>query len=446
MYITLQEILDAREARARTQSKMLKAHGAPLICFTMNIAGPVKTSPIIERAFREGVKRIQETIAGYEIMETYAEHTKCGPVLFCSLRADADRIKTAMTDIEETHPLGRLFDIDVIRADGTKTTRQNERGCIVCGAPGRACAAGRLHPVSEITSATNGIMADYFNELDARRVARMAKESLLREVYTTPKPGLVDRNNSGSHPDMAIADFERSAEAIEPYFYECFKLGAAHSKDAPEELFPLLRAEGIQAEKNMYAATGGTNTHKGVIFSMGILAGAMGRLSPPGGTLPSVDDILAEAAKVYRPHIKRDLECLDGSTAGGRAYLEQGAKGIRGEVADGFLSIKRIAIPSYKKAIEEGKSENDAGVIALLELIASVYDTNLYKRGGLDGLQYARKSAKALLLKNAAFEDVCRMDADFIRRNLSPGGCADLLAVTYFLIQTESERYLVERT
>ena len=64
-----------------------------------------------------------------------------------------------------------------------------------------------------------------------------------------------------------------------------------------------------------------------------------------------------------------------------------GEKGIRGEVADGFSSITKIALPWYKKAIEEGKSENDAGVIALLALIANVYDTNLYKRGDADGKQ-----------------------------------------------------------
>ena len=152
MHITLQEILDAREARALTQGEMLKAHNAPLICFTMNIAGPVKTSHIIERAFREGVELINEKLVGYEMLDAREEHTKCGPVSFCSLRADADKLKTAMIDIEENHPLGRLFDIDVITADGRKTTRPTERGCIVCGAPGRACAAGRLHPISEITS------------------------------------------------------------------------------------------------------------------------------------------------------------------------------------------------------------------------------------------------------------------------------------------------------
>ena len=441
MHITLQEMLDARESRALVQGRMLKAHNAPLICFTMNIAGPVKTSPIVERAFREGVRLINEKLVGHEVIERREEHTKCGPVLFCSLRANADKIKTAMIDIEENHPLGRLFDIDVIADDGRKTTRPTERGCIVCGAPGRACAAGRLHPVSEITSVMDKIMTDYFTDLDAKCIAQIAKESLLREVYTTPKPGLVDMNNNGSHTDMTVADFERSAEALEPYFYECFRLGATHKDQASEKHFPLLREEGIKAEKMMYAATNGANTHKGAIFSMGIIAGAVGRLTSTYGALPTTDDILTEAANIFRPHIERDLESLDGSTAGGRAYLDHGERGIRGEVADGFPSIVNFALPAYKKALAEGKNENDAGVITLLELIANVYDTNLYKRGGDDGLRYAQERAKELIGSGSALENVRLLDDDFIDRRLSPGGCADLLAVTYFLVRTENEKY-----
>ena len=69
MPVTLQEILDSREARVRTQTELLREYRAPLICFTMNIAGPLKTSPLIERAFREGVRLIDEAIGSYEVLE-----------------------------------------------------------------------------------------------------------------------------------------------------------------------------------------------------------------------------------------------------------------------------------------------------------------------------------------------------------------------------------------
>ena len=439
--ITLDELLNAREERVRTQAAMLREHRVPLICFTMNVAGPVKTSPLIERAFGEGVRLIDGEISPYEVLERREEHTNCGPVSFYSVRADANVLKARMVDIEQKHPIGRLFDIDVIDVDGRKMSRQGERGCMVCGAPGRACAAGRLHPVSELIALTNSMLTDYFTDLDARRIARIAKESLLREVYTSPKPGLVDPVSRGSHTDMDVADFERSAEALEPYFRCCVKAGASGKSESYEKTFLSLRESGLAAEECMYAATRGVNTHKGAIFSMGILLGAIGRLMSPDGYMPSVDEILSEAARLSSASIKRDFESIDGATAGGRAYIECGMRGIRGEVIDGFPSVKKIAIPAYRAALARGKNKNDAGAITLLHLIANVYDTTLYKRGGKAGVLYARDRASELLSSgDPTVEDIRQMDAELIERNLSPGGCADLLAVTYFLTELENEK------
>ena len=441
MSVTLQEILDSREARVRTQTELLHDYHTPLICFTMNIAGPIKTSPLIERAFREGVRLIDEATRSYEVLEHREEHTNCGPVAFYSLIAEPDILKERMVEIEQNHPIGRLFDIDIIDSEGRKITRSTERGCLICGAPGRACAAGRLHPVSELTSRTYTMMSNYFVDLDAKHIARIAKESLLREVYTAPKPGLVDPLNRGSHIDMDVSDFERSADALEPYFLSCVKTGAEHKSESPESTFPSLKSLGIEAEKSMYSATCGVNTHKGAIFSMGILAGAIGRLMTPDGYMPSTDEILSEAARISCTSIKRDFENIDRSTAGGRAYIECGIRGIRGEVIDGFPSIKNIAIPAYRAALARGKSRNDAGVLTLLHLIANVYDTNLYKRGGEAGMLYARDLARNLLSSpDPSPESICQMDKELTERNLSPGGCADLLAATYFLTELEDQK------
>ncbi len=445
MQVTLNEILEAREARVRTQQELLQKHCAPLVCFTMNIAGPVKTTPVIERAFVEGLRQIEAVLAACEVRERREEHAKCGPVAFWAVNGDAAFLKKKMIKIEETHPVGRLFDIDVLAADGKKASRPRERGCIVCGAPGRACAAGRLHPVSEITAVTARMMRDYFLDLDTKRVAFLAKNSLLQEVHTAPKPGLVDPTSRGSHTDMDVAAFARSAEALEPYFQKCAQTGAIFRDEPSETLFLRLRALGIEAERSMYAVTGGVNTHKGAIFSMGLLTAAIGKLLSPDGCLPSTDKILEEAASIARPAIERDLKNANGSTAGERAFLERGARGIRGEVQDGFPSVKKIAIPAYRKALRKGKSKNDAGVLALLHLIANVYDTNLYKRGGEAGVLYAQERARALLaVGDPAPQALQQMDADLSARNLSPGGCADLLAITYFLTELESQRNAIK--
>lgn len=434
MQITLEELLSAREERVRTQKEMLQRHRVPLICFTMNIAGPEKTSPIIERSARSIVELIGETIAPYRVVKMCEEYSKSGPVSFFSVSADAKELKKKMIKIEESHPIGRLLDIDVLDTDGCKLSRPTERGCLICGAPGRACAAGRLHPVTELVSVTNSLLTRYLTDLDAGRIAELARLSLLDEVYTTPKPGLVDKIGTGSHTDMDLSHFERSANALVPYFHRCVTIGADSREETYETTFHALREAGLFAEETMYAATGGVNTHKGAIFSMGILCGAIGRLINADGDLPQTDKILDEAARLSRPTLECDLEAIDGSTAGGRAYLEYGVRGIRGEVIDGFPSLKRIALPVYESAIKSGKNKNDAGVITLLHLIANVYDTNLYKRGGDEGVRFARDYARDLVDSGEPTDAALRqMDAEFRKRNLSPGGCADLLALTYFL-------------
>lgn len=439
MQITLSELLDARESRARMQKELILKHKAPLICFTMNVAGPTKTSPSIERAFSEGARQIREKISPYSALCWLDIREKSGPVLFSSVSAPPKKLKALMVEIEEGHPLGRLFDIDVLDTDGKKITRECERGCIVCGAAGRACAAGRLHPLSDIVNITDKMIRDFFADTDAQRIAELAKKSLIDEVYTHPKPGLVDTESRGSHTDMDVSHFEKSAEALTPYFAECVRAGIIH-KDEPKEIFfNRIRRLGIEAEMKMYEATGGVNTHKGIIFSMGIITSAVGRLITQGGEIPSAELILSEAGKIAESAVKRDFEALDGSTAGGRLYLESGIRGIRGEAMDGFPSVKNIALPAYKSAISDGKNKNDAGALTLLHLIASVYDTSLYNRGGKEGVAYAQMRARELISRGEpALDEIRKLDVDFTEKNLSPGGCADLLAITYFLTELET--------
>ena len=434
MEVTLGDLLLSREARADKQREMLALYNAPLVSFTMNIPGPEKTSLLIERAFDFGVSLIVEKLSASKILAEHKKYDKCGPVLIISVDDDAQKLKQMFTKIEDNHPLGRLFDIDVIMTDGTHLTRECERGCIVCGAPGRACAAGRGHSVNELVFITNKIMSDFFLSHDAERIALLARDSLIQEVYTSPKPGLVDSENNGSHLDMSRVDFERSADAAVPYFKGCFLAGALSKENDGAPLFLSLRELGLKAEKEMYLITGGKNTHKGAIFSYGIIIGALARLMGHSGKMPEIVDILSEASSISRPYLESDIQNFSGNTAGERAYFERGARGIRGEVIDGFPSLLDVSIPTYKSLVSTGKNKNDAGVITLLHLIGNVYDTCLYKRGGDEGVKYAREYAKSLISKkDITLDDVRRMDADFTERNLSPGGCADLLALTYFL-------------
>ena len=430
MEVSLHDILNAREARAIRQQELLRQYGCPLICFTMNIAGPVKCSPLILRGFREGLALLDGKLSQVLVRQSFEKPT--GPEAYFVVDTDATRLKDICTVLEEATPLGRLFDMDVIGTDGAKLERNTQRGCLVCGKPGRACAARRTHPAQQLQEVTRQILRDHFAVADRARIAAAAVQSLLDEVYTTPKPGLVDRRNNGSHTDMTVRHFIDSANALAPYFTKCVKLGQETADQSPQDTFPLLRQAGLAAEKAMYEATGGVNTHKGAIYTLGVLCGSIGRLWSPEQPIPVVDAILTECADMVRSSAHADLASAPGKTAGEQLFLQHGLRGIRGEVAAGLPSVRNIGLPVYEELLCKGLSPNDAGAVTLLHLIAQVEDTNLYHRGGCTGAQWAANAAN-ILLPQPTLSQLAELDDAFIARNLSPGGCADLLAVTYFL-------------
>ncbi len=447
MAVTLSEILNARENRARTQKSLL-SRGFPIISFSMNIAGPVKLSPSIERAFSEGRRQLEEELPPDCVRYIYNDISPTGCEAIYCIDAKASDIKDICVKIEEGSRLGRLFDLDVIDTNGNKLERGLPRECLICGKRGRECAASRAHSVELLQRETAKIIRNYFKQKDAKRFASLAKSSLLRELYTTPKPGLVDKRNNGSHPDMSIEVFERSAHALEPYFYDCFILGSDGGACSQEE-FLRLRALGIEAEEQMLLATDGVNTHKGAIFCFGIILYSLGALWREDAAIPSTSELLSACASVAE-HSLSDLFDGKTETAGKRLFAEKKITGVRGEAANGFPSVKNIALPCYEGALDASFSQNDAGVLTLLALIAKIDDTTLYKRGGDEGVAFAKHSARAILEKRKGqdnyapsdlIDDVESLDREFISHNLSVGGCADLLAVCYFLHELKSSAF-----
>ena len=427
--VTLQDILLAREQRVAKQKELLKTYHCPLVSFTMNIAGPVKTSPLIQRGFRAGLKKLESLGSAVLAKEIFYKDTGCEG--YFAVNVDAQILKAICTEFEESTPLGRLFDMDVLDESGNKLDRQGQRGCIVCGAPGRGCAAGRVHSVKDLQDATDKILRAHFRSADQKRIADLAVLSLLEEVHITPKPGLVDRRNTGSHTDMDLDTFIASANALWPYFAKCVAIGQDTATQSAEETFYLLRQAGMDAEKTMYQTTGGVNTHKGAIFTLGILCGSIGRLWTGEAPVPALTLLLKECAAVGQAAMA-DFSKMDGSTAGQRLYLQKGLRGIRGEIADGLPAVSNIALPALEEGLSKGLSFNDAAACALVQLIAQVEDSNLYHRGKDRGAAFAKEAAKALG-KFPAMEQIEAMDDAFIGQNLSPGGCADLLAATCFL-------------
>ena len=440
--ISLAEMLDARERRVRRREQLTAAFHSTLISFTMNIAGPVKTSSLIRRGFQAGKASVRRELRGAGIAVLHFEETEAptGSEAFFVVDGAPDAVKALTVGIEELHPIGRLFDLDVFTPEGTQASRsaleKPERACLICGRPAKGCASRRIHNVEELQRATTRLLRTCFEREDAQTAASLACRSLLYEVCTTPKPGLVDQDNSGSHRDMDIFTFLSSVSALYPYFETCTMIGMHTTELPPRETFRQLQWAGRQAEEAMERATDGVNTHKGAIFSMGILCGALGRL--PGEQWRDGETVLRECARMTEGLTERAFAhttAENAATAGQRIYVRYGITGIRGEAEGGFPAVRHAGLPRLEQGLAMGLSLHQAGCAALLALIAESDDTNLIARSSRETQLRVREQIRRLL-EETPFPDrdtLKRLDDAFIRENLSPGGSADLLAMTYML-------------
>lgn len=441
--VTLMEMLDARDARAMRQQQLLEEYSLPVISFCLNIAGPVKNSPVLRRAFREGLERLECTLLAARLdiaaREEVDQSTGCEALWV--VRGDGRTVKELCVELEDRDALGRLFDLDVLDPVSGKWDRtqlgQPPRKCLVCGKEGKGCASRRLHTVEELQGATRAILEDYFGKKDQQVLGALAAKALLYEVCTTPKPGLVDRSNNGSHRDMDLFTFLDSTAALLPYFEQAVALGRETRELPPQETFRRLRQAGAAGERAMFRATGGVNTHKGAVFTLGTVCAAAGRLWTAEGFSKDLDTTLTLCGEMSGQAVREDLETIrrDGAhTTGQRLYLEQGLEGIRGELAQGLPAVAQIGLPTLRECLSAGESLEEAGRQVLLRLMAQVVDTNLIARGGLEGQRWAMEQAKVLTDNRiASREEIEELDRGLMERNLSPGGCADLLAITYFL-------------
>ncbi len=276
------------------------------------------------------------------------------------------------------------------------------------------------------------------------RFLKLCEYSLMAEVSATPKPGLVDLHDSGAHKDMDHDTFRASSAAIAPHITRLFRLVTEWSGTDGAGLFNAIRPVGIEAEKAMFEATGGVNTHKGMIFSMGVIGAAAGLFYRDHGCFRP-EDILTLAGDLCADTLARDFERIDPSaprTHGALLYVRYGIKGIRGEAQKGFPSIRDISLPAIRLSKKTCADDNQVYLNTLLALMSQVDDTNVLIRTNHALLNYEKAEASRILALGGAssqkgMDALRRLNEDFIRLNISPGGCADLLAVTILLWQLE---------
>lgn len=450
--VTSEELRAARDRRVLKKWEFLAPGGEIcLVEFSLNIAGTIKVFPFARAAFREEFRELSDRLSRFSVLKTEVFEANTGDCAFFLLGAPAVPVKKFLVSIEESHPLGRLFNLDVCGPNGSSIKRHDlgllPRTCLVCGEDAHVCATKKSHSMELIQWQTAKLFHEFFRDRAADQAASAAVRGLLYEVSTTPKPGLVDRNNSGSHRDMDFFTFLDSSASLIPWFREFFCLGWNHSRESDGQLFERLRYAGQQAENAMFSATGGINTHKGLVFASAILCGALGKVHA-GQELPlPVEEVLRECRKLGEcsladlhritnlptPASDHRTHSMSHSTNGERIFASYGIQGARGEAAAGFPSAVRIGLPALRKWLIAGFSLNDAAAMTLLTLISEVDDTNMVHRGGPALAKKSKEQAKYLLssvTKENFKEALSALDHQYISENLSPGGCADLLAVS----------------
>jgi holo-ACP synthase/triphosphoribosyl-dephospho-CoA synthase len=284
-------------------------------------------------------------------------------------------------------------------------------------------------------------MEKFFREKLGNIISGAALGALLGEVAVTPKPGLVDRANNGAHGDMDFFTFIDSSAAILPYFQYCALAGFDSTGEhtlSPVELFTSLRLEGKISELAMREAAGGANTHRGLICALGILCAAFGRLYRQGEN-PGQEDLF-DLCRSMTARLRDDFSQVPpgaGRSHGEALYIRHGVTGIRGEVSRGFPSVRNLAWPALRGMLGQGHSLNDAGVAVFLQLLAAVEDTNIIHRSSPEKLGEIQQRVSAFLAAAPSMGEMrkkaAELDDEFISLNISPGGSADLLAVTFFL-------------
>lgn len=246
-------------------------------------------------------------------------------------------------------------------------------------------------------------------------VADLAERALRLELDTTPKPGLVDRQDNGAHKDMDYALMSKSISALRPYLT---RLAVESAKDIDPAK---IKEIGIEAEKAMLKATGGVNTHKGALFCIGLSVAAASNLASATGSVQvySFKELVSRAAS--------EIPSARGT---------HGAEAKRSFKAVGALENARAAYPElfadwlpYYRSLEGDPFRCHK---TLLHIMTTLDDTNILHRRGAEGLAHAEAEA-ARLLEDFSESGLSSLNKDFIRENISPGGSADMLSLTIFI-------------
>lgn len=437
----INKFLDDRENRVHLQNSLIGRFNLPLLTIRANYPGenkwesiPIEITEIVAKEMKLLFKK---SIAHEEVLENLE-----GRIYLFIIKKSAFEIKKLTIEFEEKHILGRCIDLDVYNIDGKGLARSDfnlpKRKCLICNDLAFVCGRSMKHSHSEIKDKIASKYIEYQNfiykrEQVAEKLADLSLEGMIYEVSSYPGFGLVTPLTSGSHRDMDFFTFLNSSFVLRNGFKRMAQV--MYSPLPLDIAFIRIRDIGKEIEEEMFKATCGVNTHKGMIFLLGIAVGATARALYEDKNFEDIQKIICEMTK----DILKDFENMDRNkklTHGEKLFIEQGFTGIRGEIKNGFDIIFNGSLQVFSSAFTESKDINFSALHTLIYLMSRVMDSTIVYRHNFEMLERVKKEMSEIFLKGGAysetkgyFEDVEKI---YISENISPGGSADLLAVTIY--------------
>jgi holo-ACP synthase/triphosphoribosyl-dephospho-CoA synthase len=454
----LDKLLKAREQRAKIRLDFAENNQSSL-SLNFNIPGIPKSNNSIHSCFKKVLADLKRHLISYRIhFDSSNEHSavdEAGDFYIVPIHTSsctANEIKEITEKFEELHPLGRLLDVDITDINGNPISSGKAKLCYYCKEkPAIQCMREQNHSYYDLREKIDKDIVKYLNSLNKDKVCKFlaanALKSLIHEVALSPKPGLVDRFSNGSHKDMDFASFINSASVLSVYFKDIAQYGFSYSSNNLIEALPELRKIGLLMEEDMFKETNGVNTHKGAIFLLGFSLFISAYLIAKNNF--SYNEFVKLIKELNGDLVEKELGqnlYSSSKTHGEICYERYGhkGKGIRGEIQAGLPCVFQYAIPSLEVYLSEETIHSDkliqkALTHALLALISKNNDSNVLFRKGEEVLEKLKEKASLALnyYETEKFETYYQDLINFCETNqISPGGSADLLAVSYFIYTT----------
>lgn len=445
-----------REGRVQLQEQLLQEYNkCTLVTVRVNYPGLAKSNFItdkIQTVISDEINEIcNEVIVSkekYKSLEGYITHFL--------IDLDCLSTKKLMINIEEKHILGRCVDIDVYKLNEDKIFTisrrdlgKGNRSCFLCKLDANICARKQSHSINEIKLYFENKYNEYINYLKKREIissklSNLALKSIISEVSTYPSFGLVSPISSGAHNDMDYYTFLDSAFAIVPYLKKMAEKG--YSYDSEENIFRKIREVGQKSEEEMFKATKGINTHKGMIFLMGIVIAGVSKNIYDKKSFGNIQKIIKSMVKDILDDFKK-LDKKETLSHGEKLYKKYKFTGIRGQVSDGLDFIFNKILTEYKELKLELKG-NDLYSHTLLILMSEVEDSTIVYRHDIETLKKVHKDCKNLLNLGGMITDegkklALELELEYIDMHISPGGSADLLSIVIFLDEVYDTFYKI---